>query len=217
MIRKLTVEDSIIFNQALDFYYENTDHSKSGFLSEDRKEWIEKHKEFFTSDFGDDYVVIGEIIDDIIVGLAIGFRNDFIIKRVNQNTLSGWHLAFTWRRKDIPEWASPKKFMFDITNPISLHMENLGIFDFTKIMRVNLGNAKSIGVDEYINRVYNKNIPDGRYNAYIEYIIESEIDIPNLPLLFRRHCPDKIITPLMCIRHSLKNELRSKYILGKLK
>lgn len=217
MIKKLTIEDSTLFNQALDFYYENTDHLKSGFLPEDRKEWVKKHKEFFTAGFGDDYIAIGEVINDTILSLAIGFRNDFIVRQVNNNILSGWHLAFTWRRKDISEWAPPKKFMFDITNPISLHMENLGIFDFTKIMRVNLSNVKSIGVDEYINRVYTKNIPDGRYNAYAEYIIESETDIPKMPLLFRRHCPDKIITPLMCIRHSLKNELRSKYILGKLK
>jgi hypothetical protein len=213
MIRRLTKNDANIFCIALDYYCDNTDHVKSGYLPEDRKEWSKRHKEYFSMDLGDDYIVMGDIINNVVVGIAIGFRTGLLLGRQYYSLIPGWHLAFTWKHDKY--WASPKQFIFDITNPISLHMENLGVFDFTKIMRVNTLNLDHIGADQYINRVYNKNIPDGRYNAYAEYIVRTEDDLKKLPVIMQKIYPSKITKPLMCIKHSLKNELRNNYLVNK--
>lgn len=209
MIKILKKEDANMFYSALDYYYENTDHVKSGYYPEDRKQWIDIHKDFFSSDLHDDYVVVADIENNTIVGLAIGFRNGLLLDKKYINLSPSWHLAFTWRHET--HWTTPKKFIFDITNPISLHMENKGIFDFTKIMRVNLLNLERFGVDGYIDKVYNKKIPDGRYNAYAEHVIRNDEDLKKLPRIMRRIYPNNVLTPLLCVKHSLKNEIRNNY------
>lgn len=211
MIKILSPEDSAIFNSALDDYYSNTDHSKSGYSIESRKEFIDIHKELLISGLGADYVAVGEIVGNNVVGLAIGYKNDLLIDRACKNILPGWHLAFTWR--NTTQWSTPKSFIFDITNPISLHMESRGIFDFTKVMRFSVENARRTGIAEYLNRVYVKNIPDGRYDAFAEAVIETDSDVTSLPLIWRKIVPDHILTPLLIVKHSLKNEIRQTYFL----
>jgi hypothetical protein len=213
MIKILSKDHREIFNKALDFYCANTDHEKSGYYTEDRIKWVELHKDLFISDISDDYVVVGDIQDNFIFGMAIGYRSGIILgDKKYAKLIPSWHLAFTWKHEKY--WASPKKFIFDITNPISLHMENKGIFDFTKIMRVNLNNLERIGIDAYINRTYNKNIPDGRYNAYAESIVSNIDDLQTLPKIMQKIYPENILAPLMCVRHVLKNEIRNKYLLS---
>jgi hypothetical protein len=212
MIKILNQDDAALFNDALDDYYENTDHLKSGYTVESRKEFINIHKELFTSGLRGDYSVVGDFVDNRIIGLAIGYRNDLLIDRACKNILPGWHLAFTWRNTS--KWSAPKSFIFDITNPISLHMENMGVFEFTKVMRFSAENARRVGMAEYLDRVYIKNIPDGRYDAFVEAAIETESDVEKLPFILKRIMPDQILTPLLVVKHSLKNEIRQKYILN---
>lgn len=211
MIRILNEHDSGMFESALDEYLINSDHLKAGYTFESRKEFVKIHKELFSSGLGADYITVGDIIENKIVGLAIGYKNDLLIDRAGKNIIPGWHLAFTWRN-DI-QWITPKSFIFDITNPISLHMEQRGIFDFTKVMKFSMENVKRYGLVEYLNKVYVKNIPDGRYDAFVEAVIETNDDIEKLSRILKRIVPDEILSPLLIVKHSLKNEIRQTYLL----
>lgn len=210
MIRILSKRDKNLFFSALDFYYETTNHFKSGYLPEDRKKWINMHKDFFSSISDEDYVVVGDIIENNVIGLAIGFKYGLIFGEKHVNLLSSWHLAFTWKHEK--NWATPKKYIFDITNPISLHMENKFIFDFTKIMRINISSAIEMNAAHYLHKIFDRNIPDGRYNSYLESIVRDKNDLDKLSKSQRIIYPENIITPLMCVKHSLKNEIRAIYL-----
>ncbi len=80
-------------------------------------------------------------------------------------------------------------------------------------MRFSIEHARRIGLSEYLNRVYVKNIPDGRYDAFVEAVIETNDDINGLSRILRRIVPDDILSPLLIVKHSLKNEIRQNYLL----
>lgn len=202
--------DTELFLCALQCYLDTTNHEKSGYTYETRRQFVEMHLRFFSDISPDKYKVIAEIKDNEAVGIAIGFSNDIIIGRPEQSILPGWHLAFTWRKNYA--WGSPKSFIFDITNPISSHMESLGIFDFTKVLRVSIPSLKRLGIQQYVDRVILKNLPDSRYDAFIDAVVCADTDISKLPLLYKKILPEKILTPKIIIKHSLKNYLRSNLL-----
>ena len=211
MIRQLMpgLDDSL-FSDALHCYLTTTDHVKSGYTLDNRKDFIDIHIKLFSKIPPDKYLVIAEIDNDVVIGLAMGFINDIIIDKVHQHILPGWHLAFTWRKEY--QWNSPKSFIFKITNPISTHMESRGIFDFTKVIRVS-PNITKLGIEKYLERVILRNLPDSRYDAFVEAIVNTDNDIQKLPQLYKKMLSNKILTPKIIIRHSLKNTLRQNYLL----
>ena len=211
MIRQLIPGiDDILFSDALHCYLTTTDHVKSGYTLNARMEFVDIHIKLFSEVPSDNYLVIAEIDNNVVIGLAIGFVNDLIIDRVNKHILPGWHLAFTWRKQH--HWNSPKSFIFDITNPISTHMESCGIFDFTKVLRVS-SNIIKLGIEKYVEKVILRNLPDSRYEAFIEAIVDVDSDLEKLPYLYKKILPETIITPKIIIRHSLRNILRQGYLL----
>lgn len=194
-----------MFCDALDEYWSNNDHAKAGYTSEGQKVFVELHKELFLKLKCDDYLVLGDIVDGRIYALGIGFPHSMLLHRAHMHLTPTWHLAFTWRNQF--EWGCPKQFLFDITNPISLHMERKGIFEFTKVMKVSRLFNK-LGAAYYVDEVFNRNVPDGRYNAYVEAHITPKTDLSALPNVQRMMLPDKITHPLIIVKHVLKNELR---------
>jgi hypothetical protein len=194
-----------MFCDTLDFYLGSNDHQHSGYTLEGQRKFVDIHRQMFLEAPGDAYHVLADIEGDFITGLGIGFTHSVLLSRPQMHLVPAWHLAFTWRGQKA--WASPKQFLFDITNPISLMMESRGVFEFTKVMRAG-PMFKTSGTHKYVERIYNRNVPDGRYNAYVDAYVTAETDLSVLPNVQRKILPDEVTSPLIIVKHVLKNELR---------
>ena len=210
MIRFLeqNTEDAFFFDEALNHYLKTNNHEHSGYTYEGQKKFVDIHKELFRTADPKSYFVLADV-GAVIHGMAIGFTHSLLLSRPNMHLTPTWHLAFTWRGQR--EWSSPKQWLFDITNPISLMMESRGVNEFTKVMRAS-PMIRKIGPQAYIDRVYNRNVPDGRYNAYMMSYIDHSTDLDRLDMVTRKTLPDEITTPLIVVKHVLKNELRSIFL-----
>lgn len=203
-------KDEEIYLKALQEYLDTTDHEKTGYTTLSRMGFVNVHTDLFIDKYLTDYRVIGDVVDGEVIGLAIGYKNDIIIDRLNKNIVPGWHLAFTWKRTK--DWKAPQGDLLGLTHPLCLWMERQGIFTFTKIMRYSEKIVERIGIARYIEEVHLKNVPDKRYNCHVEKLIRSPDDVATLPLVWRRMMPEHIIAPLLLVTHQLKNELRAQHL-----
>jgi hypothetical protein len=203
-------QDDAIYLKALQEYLDTTDHEKTGYTTLSRMGFVNNHSFLFDEKHMTDYRVIGDVVDNEVVGLAIGYKNDIIIDRLNKNIVPGWHLAFTWKRAK--DWKAPQGDLLGLTHPICLWMESQHIFTFTKIMRYSEKIVGRVGVARYIEEVHLKNVPDKRYNCHVEKLIRTAEDVAGLPVVWRRMMPEHIIAPLLLVSHQLKNELRAHYL-----
>jgi hypothetical protein len=203
-------QDDQMYFDARQVYLHTTDHMKTGYTPLSRIGFISNHGEFFNEKLMSDYMVMGDVVDNEVVGLAIGYKNDFVIDRVGKSLLPGWHLAFTWKKAK--DWKAPQSDLMDLTHPICLRMEKEGLFSFTKIMRCSEKIIDRIGAARYVNEVHLKNVPSQRYDCHVEKVIRSMADINALPTMWRRLMPDQVVAPLLFVSHQLKNEYREAYL-----